>query len=297
MVGNDPSGRDDRDTAQQGQYTPVPSIAEQGTAQGAEADSRQHESERQQRITAIARRRQCERRWQNAKFFIECLAALATVVIMFLTGVYVHYSDKQWQVMSYQATVMATQSADLKRQIDDAEAVERASVVILNLRIEGFPKHPVIKFTLKNVGQTTATEITTGPGMRGSGWFKNMKEPYELAGAYGPGEHQNYEWLVKAERPSKAGFSLAQGETRDFTEPMTDISRSMNEHFRGHIPVGAKAMFPAPTFEDVAQGRASFTQQVIFTYLDASGATRAVVDCITYQEQQFVPCYGGHAEE
>ena len=238
-------------------------------------------------------------RWSEiVKYFVEIVAALATVAIAVLTWVYVHYSEKQWEVMSQQATIMATQEADLKQQIADAQAVERASIVILNLRIEDFPRHPVMKFTLKHVGQTTATEITQGWGGYSSGWFKNMKQPYVEAGAYGPGEHETYDWMTKSMPPSKAGFSLAQGETKDFALPMTDVERRINKSIRGKkLPPAMNQMFPAPTFEDVASGRASYYTQIIFTYLDASGKAHPTVDCITYSEHHFVPCYGGHAEQ
>src|SRR5277367_3234005 len=211
MIGDDPSGRDSRDTAQQGQQTPVPSITEQGAAQGAESDTRQHESERQQRIAAIARRRRCERHWQNVKFFIECLAALATVVIMFLTGVYVQYSDKQWQVMSSQATIITTQAAtvdkqrqtgeqqnaNLTRQLDDFEKQNRAYLVVIGLTAD-LPNTKIAdqkgeRYILKNVGPTVASEISIESG-GGAGRDHPMDAP-----------------LQQAPPPRKNGLSLGPG--------------------------------------------------------------------------------------
>ena len=191
------------------------------------------------------------------------------------------------------AASAATESAKaVARQVADEEIVERASVVFFSTRIENFPRKPLLKFTLKNVGQTTATEITFGPMMGSQGWLKTFtKNP---VAALGPGERSPIDNILPFEEPGKAGFALAQGQTRDIEWPLRDVGATVIAATKGkHI----KLPFNQTTFKDVANGLAYCYYQFYITYLDASNKVRGTSDCLAYSETKFVPCWGGQVQK
>jgi hypothetical protein len=140
---------------------------------------------------------------------------------------YVHWTKVQ-SLATEAAANAAKQSADtVARQVADEEAVERASVVFFSTRIENFPIKPILKFTLKNVGQTTATEVTFGPMMGSQSWLKNFnKNP---GAAMGPGEHNSIDMMLPFSQPQNSGFALAQGQTRDMEWPLKDFFAEINQ--------------------------------------------------------------------
>jgi hypothetical protein len=75
-----------------------------------DSGARLQETKTMQRIGRIAARRASKRRREDLKYWIDCVAALATVAIAFLTAAYVHYSRAQWSVMEGQ--LAASQNAE-----------------------------------------------------------------------------------------------------------------------------------------------------------------------------------------
>lgn len=160
MVGNKEGDRDQANAAKTNDHTPVPRI-EQGTGQHAEnkAEACQQEARHQVRIRTIALRRRCERRKRTFKFLVESLAALATVGIVFLTGVYVYYSSKQWQAMRNQNQILQKQIDLTVREFKATEAPDLMfgdnSGTTINIA-KNIPNWASIWVFFRNVGRSTA---------------------------------------------------------------------------------------------------------------------------------------------
>jgi hypothetical protein len=141
--------------------------------------------------TTVAARRRRERRKESFKFYIECLAALATVSIAGFTAFYVHYSNEQWQTM--------------QRQGANSEAAQRADLIIEDFRVENFPTAPNVipyaTFTVRNAGNTVANEISVATSARIQ-TRTNMKQ-----------SGRAFETNAKL-APSPSGWSLAPGRSR-----------------------------------------------------------------------------------
>jgi hypothetical protein len=99
VVSDEPAKGHQSEADQANQQADVPAVAEKPGQGQEQAAAGQHERERYERIAKIAARRRRDRRWQNLKFLVECVAALATVAIAVSTYSYVNYSAKQWQTM------------------------------------------------------------------------------------------------------------------------------------------------------------------------------------------------------
>ncbi len=90
------------------------------------------------------------------------ISAIATVVIAFLTGVYVHWSHAQWSVMNSQLREMQKQTA--QTQIAAAAAKESADLTRKQMEVVGAA---VVEFNRNQVGITFPTPPNTRYGQVG----------------------------------------------------------------------------------------------------------------------------------
>lgn len=144
MVDDEPRKCNPRETHEQ---TPLPSTL-QPTAQAEHNPSaNQQETARHMRVRAIAKRRRSERRKRTLKFWIELVAALATVAIAALTYAYVHYSSKQWQTMRQEL------------EISERPWISVAPVQFSGLTFDNNGGRFTIRLLIKNTGHSPATHV------------------------------------------------------------------------------------------------------------------------------------------
>jgi hypothetical protein len=148
VVDDDPGQHNQTDAPKYNNQTTVPSVQQEVGQAKNDTARHQEKTARQIYIRAIAIRRHRERRKRTFKFWIESVAALATVGIVCLTGAYVHYSSKQWQTMRDTLTYQIEQT--------------RARLVVEELNISDFPTRPYARFTIENDGHAMADEINVG---------------------------------------------------------------------------------------------------------------------------------------
>src|SRR5260370_29321639 len=108
--------------------------------------------------------------------------------------------------------------------------------------------------------------------MGSDSWIKELRKHPEIA--MGPGDNRGLELMAQFPQPSKAGFALAPGETRDFKWPLTDQSPAINALKNRPKPMGT-----LPTFTDISKDLASYYVQVYFTYLHPSAHPPITTDC------------------
>lgn len=160
------------------------------TQQAAQGD---HDGEKGVRILVTAWRF-IARRFVRIVAFLDtyngAVTALATVAIMLLSGIYVHYSKAQWETM--------------QRQLIDSEAAQSAQITIEDFVpdiSEGKSGQGELingNVVIKNNGATVAKEITGGVG-----YWESRVMPKRCA-------------EVSAGSPSSTGPSLAPQDTRPY---------------------------------------------------------------------------------
>jgi hypothetical protein len=121
--------------------------------------------------------------------------AAATIVIAIATVFYTHYARKEWEVTA--------------RQLNDFEAVERATIVLQPFEAvwEDKPDAPIqIQCMIWNTGQTTARAISINYGQGGGGPIPNDRNGNPTLPSI---------FLGRFPEPSDYGPSLAPNEKRD----------------------------------------------------------------------------------
>jgi len=183
---------------------------------------------------------------------IELGVAFFTLLVLALTyGVYnkiLTTENTQATIMSNQATIMDKQrniadkqATNLARQLDDAEKVQAARLVIEDLKytITSAPPNLTVKVencVVKNVGSSVADQITFTSG--GAGGRVNPKSP-----DYDPRTNS----VFTTPNPSPSGFSLAQGTSR----PCPIIGDSSGGGIPGDAKVWMESYYVAISYVDI----------------------------------------------
>jgi hypothetical protein len=159
----------------------------------------------------------------------------------------------------------------MKRQLDDAEIKDSASIVIRNLAITGFPDNMLVNFDISNVGPTRAESVSLVQGFR---WIPGRDV---ISAATNPGS------MMYPNSPSDFGFALDPAEQRHIEMPIAGADPS-------DFPENARAWLP--TSAQLISGEFTSVIDVTATYKTIFGRTQHVGDCLVYVQQQFRHCWG-----
>jgi hypothetical protein len=200
----------------------------------------------------------------------------ALFVVLFTLALVV-VGSLQWQLMR-------SQLGELRRQLDDSEILEAASVTIKNLRVSGFPERPVADFDVVNSGRTRADAINI---LSSFDWTlatgKAVTIPRDPYGDEG--------WAV-----SDFGFSLEP------TDPPKHLSmyaisippiREITRKYKSNPPEQEDEP-KLPSGDDFLSGRFYAFVYVVGTYKDIFGKPHHVSDCVTYSGTGFQSCFSSN---
>jgi hypothetical protein len=179
----------------------------------------------------------------------------------------------QRTIMDKQRDISDKLTAITKRQLDDFEAVEAASVRIQNFSITGFP-HTRFKFDLVNAGPTRADKLqiidgyTTGPPIS----------------TLGPADRTGIMIM-----PSDIGVSIGAGERRSY-----DFKIDLFPPAPKAAKVPPRVHWPTP--EGIVRGKQGVYMTVAIAYRDVFLKDHSTSDCLAYARSfgRWVPCFGGH---
>lgn len=198
-----------------------------------------------------------EEQYWKSQVLWQAIGAIATIAAFGAGAFYVHYAHKQ-------AVAMNEAVSQTKRQIDDAEAVQRAQLVIEDFTVDSVrgsneTQHHS-KFTLRNVGHTVADEINIGYS---SGWGMGLTQEREKG---------SLESNAKIIRPDPAGWSLGANDNRAMS--------------------GATSGEGNAAYDAVLKGAAALHFQIFVAYRDIFGKPRLTSDCLYFNAsaQKFTPC-------
>jgi hypothetical protein len=186
--------------------------------------------------------------------------AFATICYTIAAICYTIYAAKQWKT--------------LKRQADDAQAVQAARLTFEGFQANIIPE-PIfvadVTVTVRNNGSTVADDIHFGVESR----------TYNLR--YNPNPETS-----KGQRqptPDPAGPSLGPGQTHKFFQPQ--VGKSPIPPIEADVPGIGKIRTPHESkTEDVQHGNERFSITLTLSYTDIFGKGHVTTDCMTYDARQ-----------
>lgn len=208
----------------------------------------------------------------------ERLTALSTFAIFLATATAVGIGIAQWRALYSTDEAIRIQADIMRRQLDDAEIQEAASVTIRNLTITGFPDNTIVSFDVVNSGRTRADQVIV-PVI--SSYFQLNDELGILTGKGGLGGPTN---------PNPLGVSIEP------SDPPRHMSVQLGSipFWHKEIPIPAEVLKKLPTKDDFISGRREIIFAIVGVYLDVFGKVHHVTDCVISRggTDRFEPCIG-----
>jgi hypothetical protein len=175
----------------------------------------------------------------------------------------------------FQYLVTKGQLDVLRRQLNDSEIQEAASITLRNFSIGGFPDQPSLNVDVVNTGRTRADQVTVDGGeywVQGHDVMALLNQVGQFSGRA---------------IPSELGFSI---------EP-SEPARHLVIGLQPLPPPGFPAKAKLPTRDEFASGDVTTLIYAIGVYRDVFGKTHRVVDCGAHypaSNGNFISCFAGN---